>query len=137
MARLAVSMQVLEDTISEVEEIIMNSKQRKIMTENVDNLSPWGKAMILRRIEELRELINYMAQKLNLQTRKEETKNMILGAMTIQCANLEEIQSKRLESYGGVPDELREFLDPKVDKMMRLVNEICKIASLKDKRDGL
>lgn len=134
--RLSVSMQVLEETLSEVEETIMGGKQRKIMTETVDNISPWGKALILKRIEEIKELISYIFQKLNLEKRREETKNRILGVMTIQCVNLEEIESKRLRGYGEVPDELREFLDPRVNKMIRLVDEICKIAGSKDNKVG-
>jgi hypothetical protein len=129
-------MQVLEETLSEVEETIMGGKQRKIMTETVDNISPWGKALILKRIEEIKELISYIFQKLNLEKRREETKNRILGVMTIQCVNLEEIESKRLRGYGEVPDELREFLDPRVNKMIRLVDEICKIAGSKDNKVG-
>src|SRR5713226_9373831 len=118
-ARLSVSMQVLEDTISEVEEIIIrDAHQRKVMTETVNNLSPWGKALILKRIGEIKELMNYITQNLDLEKRKEETKSRILGAMTIQRVNLEEIKSKRLRGYGEVPGELREFLDPQVDKMM-------------------
>ncbi|MGH7889079.1 MAG: hypothetical protein ACRENF_00840, partial [Thermodesulfobacteriota bacterium] len=54
-------------------------------------------------------------------------------SMTIQWVNLEEIKSKRLRGYGEVPDELREFLDPQVDVIMSLVNEISKIASAKYK----
>lgn len=131
--RLSVSMQVFENTISEVEGVIENSHQQKTLTETVDNLSPFEKAVILRRIEEVRELIKYVAQQLNLEKRRDETKKQILGTMTIQLVNLEEIRPKRLRGYGEVPEELREFLDPQIDKMMRLVKEICKIANSKDK----
>lgn len=131
--RLSVSMQVFENTISEVEGVIENSYQQKTLTETVDNLSPFEKAVILRRIEEVRELIKYVAQQLNLEKRRDETKKQILGTMTIQLVNLEEIRPKRLRGYGEVPEELREFLDPQIDKMMRLVKEICKIANSKDK----
>lgn len=132
-ARLAVSMQVLEDTISDVEELIKSTNRSKIMTEAVHNLSSWEKALILKRIDEIRGLIDYIAQELKLEKRREETKSQILGVMTIQWVNLEEIKSKRLRGYGEVPDELREFLDPLVDVIMSLVNEICKIASAKYK----
>lgn len=135
-ARLSVSMEVLEDTISDVEEFIRSANQRRVMTETLNNLSPWEKALILKRIEEIRGLIIWIAQKLNLEKRREEIKNRILGAMTIQRVNLEEIKSKRLHGYGEVPDELREFLDPQIDKIMSLVDEICRIASSKHKNTG-
>lgn len=127
--RLSVSMQVLEDTISDVEEVIKSANQGKAMTETVNNLSPREKALILKRIEEIKELINCVAQNLGLEKRKEETRSRILGAMSIQQVNLEEIKSKRLHGYGEFPDELREFLDSQVDKMMNLVDEVCKIVS--------
>jgi hypothetical protein len=126
-------MQILEDTISEVGEIIKSTNQRKVMTETVNNLSSWEKALILERIEEIKELINCIARELNLEKRVEETKSRILSAMTIQWVNLEEIKSERLRGYGEVPDGLREFLDPQVDKLMNLVDEICRIASSKNK----
>jgi hypothetical protein len=135
-ARLSVSMQMLDVTISELEQVIRSANREKAMTEIVDNLSSWEKVSILERIEEIKELINYIAPKLGLEKRKEETRSRILGAMTIQQVNLEEIKSKKLRGYGEVPGELREFLDPKVDKMINLVHEICKITSSKNKRTG-
>ncbi len=135
-ARLSVSMQVLEDTISDVEGIMRGTDRRKVMTEVVDSFSSWEKALILKRIGEIKGLINYITQNLDLEKRKEETKRRILGVMTIQQVNLEEIKSKRLRGYGEVPGELREFLDPQVDKMMNLGDEICKIASSKHKKTG-
>jgi hypothetical protein len=127
-------MQILEDTISEVEEIIMkDANRRKVMTETVDNISSWEKARILRCTEEIKKLVNHIAQKLSLEKRGEETKGQILGSMAIQWVNLEEIRSKRLRGYGEVPNELREFLDPQVDRIMSLVDEISKIASSREK----
>ncbi len=132
--RLSVSMQILEDTITEVEEIMMKDANRsRVMTETIDNISPWEKARILRCTEEIKKRINHIAQKLSLEKRIEETKSQILGSMAIQWVNLEEIKSKRLRGYGEVPDELKEFLDPQVDKIMSLVDEISKIASAKEK----
>lgn len=135
-ARLSVSMQVLEDTISDVEGIIRSTNQEKAMTETVNNLSHWEKALILKRIGEIKGLINHIAQNLDLEKRKEETRSRILGAMTIQQVNLEEIKSNRLRGYGEVPDELRGFLDPQIDRMMNLIDAICKIASSKHKNTG-
>ena len=129
--RLSVSMEVLENTICDVEQIIRSSNQKKTMSEAVNILPPWEKALILKRIEEIKESINCVAQNLDLNKRKEETRNLILGAMTIERVNLEEIKSKGLRGYGEVPDGLREFLDPQVDKMMTLVDEICQIAESK------
>jgi len=132
--RLSVSMQILEDTITEVEEIIIKDANRsRVMMETIDNISSWEKARILRCTEEIKKLINHMAQKLSLEKRSEETKSQILGSMAIQWVNLEEIKSRRLCGYGEVPNELREFLDPQVDRIMSLVDEISKIVSSKEK----
>ncbi len=133
-ARISVSMQVLEDTIYEVEGIIIRDANiRKVMTETIDDLSSLERALILRCIEEIKNLINQVAQKLGLDKQREEMRSRLVGVMTIQWVNLEEIRSKRLRGYGEVPDELRDFLDPQVDKMIRLVDKICGIASPKDK----
>jgi len=133
-AHISVSMQVLEDTIHEVEEIIIrDANLRKVMTETIDNLSSLERVLILRRIEEIKKLINQVAQKLSLDKQRDEIRSRILGVMTIQWVNLEEIKPKRLRGYGEVPDELSGFLDPQVDKMIKLVDEICRIASPKDK----
>ena len=129
--RLSVSMEVLENTICDVERIIKSSNQEKTMSETVNNLPPWERALILKCIEEIKGSINYVAQNLDLNKRKEETRSLILGAMTIERVSLEEIKSKGLRGYGEVPDDLREFLDPQVDKMMALVDEICQIAGSK------
>jgi hypothetical protein len=126
--RLSVSMQILENTIYEMEEILRSSNHTKTLTEISNNLPPSESALILKHIEELKESINYVAQNLDLTKRKNEVKRQILGAMTIERVNLEEIKSKRLCGYGEIPDDLREFLDPQVDKMMTHIDEICQIA---------
>jgi hypothetical protein len=130
--RLSVSMQVLEDTISDVEEIIRSDSQEKIMTGSVNNISSLEKALIAKRIEEIKDLIKCINRKLSLIKRIEESKRRIVGSLTIQFVSLDELKSKRLRGYGEVPDELREFLDPMIDEIRRLISEICEIASPKD-----
>jgi hypothetical protein len=121
-------MQILENTIYEMEEILRSSNHTKTLTEISNNLPPLEIALILKHLEELKESINYVAQSLDLTKRKNEVKSQILGAMTIERVNLEEIKSTRLRGYGEVPDDLREFLDPQIDKMITMVDEICSIA---------
>jgi hypothetical protein len=126
--RLSVSMRVLENTVYEMEELVRDSNGRKTMTETVNNLTQRERDMILKRIVEIKESINYIAEHLNLTRRKVEAKNLILGAMTVERVNLDEMKSKGLRGYGEVPDDLREFLDPQVEKMIALVDEICMAA---------
>jgi hypothetical protein len=130
--RLSVSMQVLEDTISDVEEIIRSDSQEKIMTGSVNNISSLEKALIAKRIDEIKGLIKCLNRKLSLIKRIEESKRRIVASLTIQFVSLEELKSKRLRGYGEVPDELREFLDPMIDEIRRLISEICEIASPKN-----
>jgi hypothetical protein len=42
--RLSVTMQILENTIYELEELIRKPNRRKTMTETVNNLLPWQRA---------------------------------------------------------------------------------------------
>jgi hypothetical protein len=126
--RLSVSMRVLENTVYEMEELVRDSNGRKTMTETVNNLTQRERDMILKRIVEIKESINYIAEHLNLTRRKVEAKNLILGAMTVERVNLDEMKSKGLRVYGEVPDDLREFLDPQAEKMIALVDEICMAA---------
>jgi hypothetical protein len=111
-----------------MEELVRDSNGRKTMTETVNNLTQRERDMILKRIVEIKESINYIAEHLNLTRRKVEAKNLILGAMTVERVNLDEMKSKGLRVYGEVPDDLREFLDPQVEKMIALVDEICMAA---------
>jgi hypothetical protein len=132
-AYISVSMQAFENVLCELEDTISSPAENKVLTETVNNLLSWERALILKHIEELKELINHLAQNLGLNRRKEEVRNVVLGAMTIELANLEELKSKRLRRYGEVPYSLQEFLDPQVDKTMSIINEICKTARLNKK----
>jgi FixJ family two-component response regulator len=89
--RLSVSMRVLENTVYEMEELVRDSNGRKTMTETVNNLTQRERDMILKRIVEIKESINYIAEHLNLTRRKVEAKNLILGAMTVERVNLDEM----------------------------------------------
>ena len=123
--RLSVLMQVLENTVYEMEELVRDSNRRRTMTETVNNLTQRERDMILNCIVEIKESINYIAEHLNLTRKKVEAKNLILGAMTVERVNLDEMMSKELRGYGEVPVDLRDFLDPQVEKMIALVDEIC------------
>jgi hypothetical protein len=133
---LSIAMQVLEDTILEVERTLTNDADcSKIMTETLNDISHCEKTLILQHIAEIKKLINYIAVKLSLEKQLKKTRNAILGSMTVQRINLEEIKSKKLSGYGSMSDELKEYLNPQVDRIINLVEEICKIVQSKNVQD--
>ncbi|GBD39813.1 hypothetical protein HRbin37_02099 [bacterium HR37] len=125
---LSITMQVLEDTILEVERILTNNPScTKIMTETLNDISHCETTLILQHMAEIKKLISHIAIKLKLEKQLRKTRNAILGSMTVQRINLEEIKSKKLSGYGSMPDQLKEYLDPQVDRIINLIEEICKI----------
>jgi len=131
---IATTLKGVEDTLCNIEGLMERRDCERILTRDIQQLSSIETNTLKECIGEIRKIIKYIADELGLEKREDNVRGKIIGTLIIKSINLEEIKSKRLRGYGEVPDELREFLDPQIDKMMRLVDEICKIASSKDKK---
>jgi hypothetical protein len=95
-----------------------------VMYQQQDTLSPGQKKRLRQRISAVRELILQLRDDLQLVPSRPASSQMVVGQATILWEMLAELNSRSLEGYGRVTEELADYLDPIGEKLAAKMNEI-------------
>jgi len=95
-----------------------------VMYQQQDTLSPTQKKRLRQKSSAVRELILRLRDDLHLEPSRPATSQMVVGQATILWETLAELNSRSLEGYGRVPEELAHYLDPIGEKLAAQMNEI-------------
>lgn len=112
------SFSTIEELISEIETIFNNEDRIFVKIKKSPNKE------IERKLEEIKEILKKVKEELNL---KEEviSDKAIIGS---RCAKIWEILNdmkvEKLKKYGNIPEDLKNYLNPLIEKILKLVNEI-------------
>jgi hypothetical protein len=93
------------------------------MYQQQDSLSPTQKKRIPQKSSAVRELILRLRDDLHLEPSRPATSQMVVGQATILWERLAELNSRSLEGYGRVPEELAHYLDPIGEKLAAPMND--------------
>jgi len=97
---------------------------QSVLYKERNNLSPRQRVAILRIIRDIRRAIGEIHQSLQLTDDVEITVTTIRGHCSILWVALEELQARHLRRYGEPLPELGEYLDPRVQKLIRLLRKL-------------
>jgi len=115
---------ILDETMDEIEELCMTQDKKGILYDVVNNLSEKEKGRVVEDINRIREVIREIARGINIKKKRYETKRLISSRIASLWEMIYEIESNRLKGYGDVSKSLKEYLDPEVDKIIHLLNDI-------------
>jgi len=115
---------ILDETMDEIEELCMTQGKKGILYDVVNNLSEKEKGRVVEDINRIREVIREIARGINIKKKRYETKRLISSRIASLWEMIYEIESSRLKGYGDVSKSLKEYLDPAVDKIIHLLNDI-------------
>jgi len=115
---------ILDETMDEIEELCISQDKKGILYDVVNNLSEKEKGRVVEDINRIREIIREIAKDINIKKKRYETKRLISSRIASLWEMIYEIESNRLKGYGDVSKSLREYLDPAVDKIIHLLNDI-------------
>jgi len=115
---------ILDETMDEIEELCMTQDEKGILYDVVNNLSEKEKGRVVEDINRIREVIREIARGINIKKKRYETKRLISSRIASLWEMIYEIESNRLKGYGDVSKSLKEYLDPEVDKIIHLLNDI-------------
>ncbi|HOM27817.1 MAG TPA: hypothetical protein PKV21_09995 [bacterium] len=112
---------IIEDLIDEIENLLDND--RIFLKIEKD----FGRhRIVLGKIKQIKEILKELKKDLNL---KEEiiTDKAIIGS---RCAKIWEVlndmKGEKLKKYGDIPDWVKSVLNFKVEKILKLINEMVK-----------
>lgn len=112
------SFSTIEELISEIGTIFNNEDRIFVKIKKSPNKE------IEKKLEEIKEILKKVKEELNL---KEEviSDKAIIGS---RCAKIWEILNdmkvEKLKKYGNIPEDLKNYLNPLIEKILKLVNEI-------------
>ncbi|MCM8777750.1 MAG: hypothetical protein NC905_05770 [Candidatus Omnitrophica bacterium] len=115
---------ILNEVIDEIEDLCRTEGRKSILYEVVNNLDEEEKANVLKTTGEIKELIKNISTVLNIKKKRYETKRSISSRVSSLWEMICEIESKRLKGYGEVSVSLKEYLDPAVSRIIRLLKNI-------------
>ncbi len=116
---------ILNEMIDEIEDLCKMENKNSILYAVVNNLNEKEKANLLETTSEIKDLIKDIVKVLNIKRKKYETKTLISSRVSSLWEIICEMESKRLKSYGEVSTNLKEFLDPCVNRIIHLLKNIA------------
>jgi hypothetical protein len=81
------------------------------------------------KIADVRQLIVRLRDDLQLTPSKPATSQLIVGQATVLWETLADLESRSLQGYGHVPEELARYLDPIGKQLAEEMNEISQLFS--------
>jgi len=115
---------ILEETIEEIEKLCLTGNRKGIVYDVVNDLEEKARNRVMENIHRLREIIKDVAKNLTIKKKRYETKRLISSRIASLWETAYEIKSNRLKGYGDVSKSLKEYLDPAVEEIIQLLDDI-------------
>jgi hypothetical protein len=116
------SLTIIEDLVYEMD--IVFKDENKIFSKIEKKISVKKMEKIKENIEEIKKILKKIKEEMNL---KEERISDV-AIINSRCAKIWEIlndlKGEKLKKYGSVSEDLKNYLDTEIEKILKLVNEI-------------
>ena len=116
------SLTIIEDLVCEMD--IVFKDENKIFSKIEKKISIEKMKKIRENIGEIKKILQKLKNELDL---KEERISDV-AIINSRCAKIWEIlndlKGEKLKKYGSVSEDLKNYLDPEIEKILKLVNEI-------------
>ena len=121
---LSSTFRIIEEIMFEIETMINSAgfEGNLIVIEN--DVSPQAREKILKIIELVREKSSSLSKQLALEMKQMKSSSQILADLSYCWETLEGSKVKQLKGYGEVAEGLEEVLDPQINTIIGLINEI-------------
>ena len=121
---ISISLHLLDKQLCQWEEWLSGHVPPGVMYQQQNALSIRQKTQLRGRIAELRQVMTILRDDLQLAPTKPRTTQLIVGQATVLWEMLAELNSRSLQGYGTVPEELARYLDPIGEKLAAAMSEI-------------
>lgn len=126
---ISIILQLVDKALCEWDGWIDRPPQPGVMYQQQDTLSPTQKKRLHQKSSRLRQLILRLRDDLQLEPSRPASSRLVVGQATVLWEMLAELNSRSLQGYGRVPEELAQYLDPIGEKLTAEMNEIPRLFS--------
>jgi len=116
---ISIRVRLLDEMLGEFEQYARGREIHSVFYQEVNNLSPSQRRLVLADIERMRRLMREMKATLGLEPGVENVGRLIWGKSSAFWQVLIETTSKHLKGYGDVPPELARYLDPRMETLIK------------------
>lgn len=121
---ISITLQLLDKALCEWDDWARGCVQTRVMYREKDTFSTEQRNELQTKVARIRRIISGLHDDLQLEAKVVLTSQPIVGQAAVLWEMLAELNSRSLEGYGRVPEELANYLDPIGEKLAAEMNEI-------------
>lgn len=123
---LGITLGIVEEELKRLRQLLHDGKEEGLFSRIADDLTAEEKRLLNERIERLMEYLIFLKNFFDLRySQKEMTLRGIVKAIALYLSVLlEERMSKRLTGYGEIAPGLKESLDPQLNEMIAILQQM-------------
>ena len=129
------TMRLLDEALCDFEEIAQGRQRRSVFFLEHNDLSHHERRTILRTVDKMRAILRELRDGLGIERRRDELSREIFGRASGLWVHLVETESRYLKRYGEMPEGFGDYLDPRIDELVRGLRSISASARGRG-RDG-
>lgn len=126
---ISITLQLLDKALCQWSNWAKGQVQTGVMYREQDTFSAAQKSELSIKIAKIRQLMVRLRDDLQLQASVIATSDPMVGQASMLWEMVIELESRSLQGYGKVPDELAHYLDPIGRQLCAEMNEISRLFS--------
>jgi hypothetical protein len=126
---ISITLQLVDKALCEWNHWSKGQVQSGAMYRQQDTFSPAQKSELNSKIAKIRQLMARLRDDLQLEVSVVATTQSMVGQAALLWEMLIELDSRSLQGYGKVPDELAHYLNPIAKQLGAEMNEISRMFS--------
>lgn len=126
---ISITLQLVDQALCEWDDWANGKLRSGVMYRQVDTLSLTQKRELRDKIGKVRQLMVRLRDDLGLEPKNIPVSQFIIGHASLLWEMLTELNSRGLQAYGKVPEELTRYVDPIGEQLAAEMNETARLFS--------
>lgn len=121
---LSVALRLVEEAFDEIEAQLRAGPLQGVLLEFTGVLTAEEGKALREKLAEGRQVVKDMVRQFGLEKASVDLRSRLAASLTYLWTVLADVHSKGLRDYGPISEELPQFLDPSLDRLEDLVQEM-------------
>jgi hypothetical protein len=121
---MSVTLRSLEEDLHDMERLLRSEDYIGIVYEMDNDIPAPAKNAYIRKIAQVRDRIRSLAERFDLEREQKSLIRQLSARLTYDWTTIEEIKTRHLRGYGTTAEGLKETLDPELDAIIGLIQEM-------------
>ena len=123
-SRIRITLTILDEALCKFAEWAQGREVRALLYAEENDLSPHQKAEIFAGVDGIRQIMRELRDNLKLEANPQSVTKAILASCYILWVDVLESTGKQLRGFGEPPQELVNYLDPKLHRILQYLDHI-------------